>query len=150
MIRFAISRVLFMTTVFLPTKTIHAQEINFNDLQRAGGGLSISSTVSGLASEGSSYVSRFSEIDSGRVSSYRQSSSTSTSNSGSLYICSVTCTGSWWASGNNVSVKVNAKNEDQAKELAGKAADPLCRIQKNKAGVFGDTLLTSGSAKCSR
>ncbi len=72
------------------------------------------------------------------------------SNTGSKYSCSVTCTGSWWASGSNVMVSVLGGTEDQAKEVAAKEADPLCRGQKTSSGVFRDVRLSAGSAKCQR
>lgn len=74
----------------------------------------------------------------------------SDSNTGSKYSCSVTCTGSWWASGSNVVVSVLGGTEDQAKEVAAKEADPLCRAQKTSNGVFRDVRLSAGSAKCKR
>ncbi|WP_300441879.1 hypothetical protein [Zoogloea sp.] len=65
-----------------------AQEINFADLQRPGSGLSRSATVPGLGKEGASFISRFSEVDSGRLEDLRRSraaaaSSSSYSSSGS-------------------------------------------------------------------
>lgn len=69
---------------------------------------------------------------------------------GVKYSCSVTCTGSWWASGSNVNVVVIGGSEDQARESAAKEADPYCRKQKNSSGVFKNTALSSGSAKCEK
>lgn len=46
---------------------VAAEDINFSDLQRPGAGLSRSAVVPGLAKEGASFVSRFREVDSGRI-----------------------------------------------------------------------------------
>jgi hypothetical protein len=74
----------------------------------------------------------------------------SQSSGGSKYSCSVTCTGSWWASGANVNVMVVGGSEDQAKELAAQEANPYCRKQTNTSGTFKNTALSSGSAKCEK
>ena len=92
-----------------------AQEINFADLQRPGSGLSRSATVPGLGKEGASFISRFSEVDSGRLEDLRRSraaaaSSSSYSSSGSsssqsskssasspknkTFVCSIYCNSS--------------------------------------------------------
>jgi len=72
------------------------------------------------------------------------------SEAGAKYSCSVTCTGSWWASGSNVTVLVAGGSEDQAKELAAKEADPYCRKQTSSSGVLKNISLSAGSAKCER
>jgi hypothetical protein len=69
---------------------------------------------------------------------------------GATYACSVTCTGSWWASGANINVTLMANGEEKAKEIAATQADPLCRKQTNTSGVFKKTFLTAGSAKCEK
>ena len=69
-------------------------------------------------------------------------------NEGNTYACSVTCTGSWWASGANVHVVLKAPNEEKAREFASEKANPLCKSQTNTSGVFNKTALSSGSAKC--
>lgn len=84
------------------------------------------------------------------VSRLAANAKSSESSGGSKYACSVTCTGSWWASGSNVSVVVVGGSEDQARELAAQEANPYCRKQTNTAGAFKNTALSSGSAKCEK
>jgi hypothetical protein len=66
--------------VLLP---VLAEDINFSDLQRPGAGLSRSASVPGLAKEGASFVSRFSEVDSARIEDLRRSRAAAASSSSS-------------------------------------------------------------------
>jgi hypothetical protein len=84
------------------------------------------------------------------VSRLASNAKASESSGGSKYTCSVTCTGSWWASGSNVNVVVLGGSEEQAKELASQEANPYCRKQTNTSGTFKNTALSSGSAKCDK
>ena len=53
----------------LSSFSFSAQEIHFDDLQKTGQPLVATSIISGLSSEGASYVNKFSEIDTGRIKS---------------------------------------------------------------------------------
>ena len=128
-----------------------AQDINFRDLARPGAPVVKQYTVSGTADDGRTYVLQFEGRDGDRVAamnSLRSGGYSNTGGSGGNYVCSVTCTGSWWASGSNVSVTVKAGSEDKAKELAAQSANSLCKRQKNSKGVFEDTQLSAGNANC--
>lgn len=136
--------------------TAHAQDINFKDLARSGPPVVKRYTVTGVDADGRAYVQKFEGVDTSRVAALNasrgsgSSSSSSGSGGGDRFACTVTCTGSWWASGANVSVVVSARNEDDAKDQAAREANPHCRRQKNAKGVFENTSLSSGSAKCER
>jgi hypothetical protein len=69
--------------MFFSASLAWAQDINFEDLQRPGPGLSQTLTVSGLGKEGQELIQRFSEIDSGRVEASRQARSSSSGSSAS-------------------------------------------------------------------
>ena len=84
----ALKTLSFFFVLLMNASFLLAQDINFEDLQRAGPGLVQIKTVSGLASEGEAYMKRFTETDSSRReaasqarASYSSSSSSSASNS---------------------------------------------------------------------
>lgn len=62
---------------------VNAQDINFDDLQRQGPGLSKTLSVPGLKAEGSRYLTQFDGIDTGRVEAARERARSYQSNSGS-------------------------------------------------------------------
>lgn len=68
--------------VFISTIT-YSQDINFEDLNRAGPGLVKFATITGLASDADSYTKAFTETDSSRREASRQASSSYSSSSGS-------------------------------------------------------------------
>jgi hypothetical protein len=68
--------------VFISTIT-GAQDINFEDLHKAGPGLVKFATITGLASDADSYTKSFTDTDSSRREASRQASSSSSSSSGS-------------------------------------------------------------------
>lgn len=84
----ALRTLLVLFALFMNALCSLAQDINFEDLQRAGPGLVQTKIVSGLASEGEAYMKQFTETDSSRREaasqarrSYSSGSSSSTSNS---------------------------------------------------------------------
>lgn len=68
--------------VFISTIT-GAQDINFEDLHKAGPGLVKFATITGLASDADSYTKSFTDTDSSRREASRQASSSYSSSSGS-------------------------------------------------------------------
>lgn len=120
-----------------------ADDINFSDLQRPGGGLSRSAVVPGLAAEGASFVSRFSEVDTSRVedlrrsraaaASYSSRSSSSSSASSSskksapsnkTFICTIYCVS---ASGPKVQHEVKASSKAEAARYMSNNSDQICK-----------------------
>lgn len=79
-------KIIFIVPLFASFQLAIGQDINFDDLQRPGPALVQSKSISGLVSEGNSYMRQFSETDSARIEARRQASasySSSSSSSGS-------------------------------------------------------------------
>jgi hypothetical protein len=64
------ARLLFGLTWALPS-ALFAQDVNFDDLRKPGPGLSATAVINGIAKEGSDIVSRFNEVDRGRLEERR-------------------------------------------------------------------------------
>lgn len=115
-----------------------AEDINFSDLQRPGVGLSRSASVPGLASEGASFIGRFSEVDSGRVEDLRHSrsaastSSSSTSSSSSqksapsnkTFVCRIYCNS---GSGPQITREFSGLNREAVARMIDDNSHSICR-----------------------
>lgn len=138
-----------LVTVFSLTNIVHAQDINFDDLKRQGRPLSKTVTITGLADEARSNLSRFDEIDSSRVAQQRevdmraaaqrasqqpsQSTAASTSkSSGKNFTCEVDCTNRTSQLGGEplvgkIVVSINAGDSNSARVEVRSTAGNACK-----------------------
>ncbi len=133
----------------------NAQDINFDDLKRQGRPLSKTVTITGLADEAKSNLSRFDEIDSSRVAQREvdmRASAERYQTQGKAGQGQFTCTFRCQAGNGEIrgpySQRFGGATRNQAENEIKKSADELCRRMRGDGAIFKNVTMSTRDEKC--